>query len=341
LLKKPKLAVTLGDPAGIGPEVVVKALAAWRHAEAAMVVLGRAGLFNSLARKLKRKIVFKDVSCFSYAGRDTSFIPCYFPKEVPEKFVYGRSDPDLTRLAVESIELAAKLAMEKTVDAVVTPPINKAGLKSAGFNIPGHTEYLAKLSGTQNYQMMLVGGPLRVVPVTRHIPLKDVSRSLSVKKIADAILLTAHELRRAFGIRRPNLVVSGLNPHAGEMGNLGDEENRVIVPAIIQARRQTSARIDGPLPPDALFFRAYRGAYDAVICMYHDQGLIPLKMIAMDSGVNVTLGLPFIRTSPDHGTGYDIAGRFKADPGSMLAALKLAVTLCKNCKKYDLAPGQN
>ncbi len=182
--------------------------------------------------------------------------------------------------------------------------------------------------------MMLVGGPLRVVLVTRHLPLKAVPGKISKKRIEEAILLTDRELRKSFGIQRPRLVVCGLNPHAGEAGYLGTEEIRMIAPAVRSAQLKTKSRITGPLSPDALFHEAYRGRYDAEICMYHDQGLIPLKMISRGHGVNVTLGLPFVRTSPDHGTGYDIAGRFIADPGSMREALSMAVFLSKNRKRH-------
>ena len=216
----------------------------------------------------------------------------------------------------------------------MTPPIHKAGLKKAGFDIPGHTEYLAALSKTKRFDMMLVGGGLRVVLVTRHLPLKQVPTSLSKKKIEDTILLTDWELKRSFGIQRPRLAVCGLNPHAGEEGHIGREEIQRIAPAVRSSTRRTSSKISGPLPPDVLFYQAFQGAYDAEICMYHDQGLIPLKMISRGHGVNVTLGLPFVRTSPDHGTAYDIAGRFVADPGSMIEALKLALFLTQNRKRH-------
>ena len=238
-----------------------------------------------------------------------------------------------TAAAVRSIELGVKLAMAGRIDALVTPPINKAGLKKAGFSIPGHTEYLAKLSKTKRYEMMLVGKKLRVVLVTRHTAIKDVSKNITRKRVEETILLADQELRKSFGIKRPKLVVCGLNPHAGEEGSIGMEEMNEIIPAVLSARKKTNAQIFGPLSPDALFHDAFAGRYDAEICMYHDQGLIPLKMISRGSGVNVTLGLPFVRTSPDHGTGYDIAKKFTADPGSMIEALKLAVFLSRNRKK--------
>lgn len=236
---------------------------------------------------------------------------------------------------MESIRLGACLALRGDADALVTAPINKASMNRAGFRIPGHTEFLAELSGTKRFEMMLVGGPLRVVPVTRHVALKDVPRLLTKKKIEEAIALTDQELRRSFGIKKPRIVICGLNPHAGERGLFGSEEERIIAPAVKAARRRTGSALTGPLSPDALFRDAYLGRYDAEICMYHDQGLIPLKMISRGAGVNVTLGLPFVRTSPDHGTAYGIAGKGVADPGSMLAAMELAWLISKNRRKQS------
>ncbi len=319
-----RIAVTLGDPAGVGPEVALKALHQFlKKSSAEVILLGSESFFKALAKKMK-------------LGAAPSRISCYFPEKFPSgKIVYGRSENILTRAAVRSIEMAVQLAMQGRVDAIVTPPINKAGLKAAGFDIPGHTEYLAELSGTKRYEMMLVGGSLRVVLVTRHTPIQNVSGKVTRRRVKETILMADQELRRSFGIKKPRLVVCGLNPHAGESGTIGREEIQVIEPAVRTARRKTDALIVGPLSPDALFYDAYLGRYDAEICMYHDQGLIPLKMISRGAGVNVTLGLPFVRTSPDHGTAYDIAGRFKADPGSMLEALNLAESISNNRKKYE------
>ena len=301
-----------------------------------VLLLGKASFYEALAQELSLKIRFEDIRRPEDWKAGAEFIPCYFPGDFPTRIVRGRSDTRLTALAVRSIESAVALAMKKKVDAIVTPPINKSGLKKAGFNIPGHTEFLAKLSKTRRFEMMLVGGPLRVVLVTRHLALKEVPAALSKRRVEETILLADFELRRSFGIRRPRLVVCGLNPHAGEEGNLGKEEMRIIEPAVRKARAKTNAEITGPLSPDALFHEAYRGKYDAEICMYHDQGLIPLKMISRGSGVNVTLGLPFVRTSPDHGTAYDIAEQGSADPGSMAEALRLARLL--SCNRKNACP---
>ncbi len=326
-----RIGVTLGDPAGIGPEVAVKA--AFRHFKAAsrkdFLFIGDAVFYNRLAERLRLPRLFREVSAASLfpGGRSIGCISC---GDFPERVRLGQSDNRLTTLAVRAIELGARLAMLHKIDALVTPPINKAGLRQAGFVIPGHTEFLAALSKTKDYEMMLVGGKLRVVLATRHIPIQEVSRRLTRGRIEAVIALADRELRKSFGIRRPRLVVCGLNPHAGESGHIGREEIDVIGPAVRRARRKTNAEIVGPLSPDALFHDAYDGRYDAEICMYHDQGLIPLKMISRGAGVNVTLGLPFVRTSPDHGTGYDIAARFSADAGSMAEAMHLARTLCLN-----------
>jgi 4-hydroxythreonine-4-phosphate dehydrogenase len=331
-----RLALTHGDPAGIGPEVLVKALARWPNFSSARVlVLSRAFLLNALARKFRLAVKFTDIFSPENWETQTGCVPCYFEDALPLRFSKGFAQKALTVSAVRSIELAVRLAMEKKAHAVVTAPINKAGLKKAGFDIPGHTEYLAKLSGTKKYEMMLVGGPLRVVLVTRHVPIKKVPSTLTRQRVTEAILLTDRELRRVFGVRRPKIVVCGLNPHAGEEGTIGREEIDIIRPAVKKARIKTDAEIVGPLSPDVLFYDAYEGRYDAQICMYHDQGLIPLKMISRGHGVNVTLGLPFIRTSPDHGTAYDIAHRGLADPGSMTAALETAFQLAKNLRLYD------
>lgn len=324
-----RLALTLGDPAGIGPEVLVKAADRWSgRSSAGLLVIGRAFILNALARKMRRRVKFADVDQPVFAS-EPGAIPCYFPTDLPVALSPARPQKTLTRAAVRSIEIASELALSGVVQGVVTSPINKAGLKRAGFRIPGHTEFLAELSGTKRFEMMLAGGPLRVVLVTRHAPLSKVPRLLTADGILETLLLTDRELRASFGISRPRLAVCGLNPHAGEAGTIGKEEIEIIEPAVRKARRLTDAEIIGPLPPDTVFYGAYAGRYDAEICMYHDQGLIPLKMISRGHGVNITLGLPFVRTSPDHGTAYDIAGKLIADESSMFDAMETASRICR------------
>jgi 4-hydroxythreonine-4-phosphate dehydrogenase len=331
-----RIAITLGDPAGIGPEVALKSLVSSPSSAQRIFLIASASFYRPLAKRLGINLLFRDVENLNDAsGRpERGTVYCCGSDHFGGRLKRGYPDKWSTALAVHSIEKAARLAMNGQVDAIVTPPINKASLKKAGFKMPGHTEYLAALSRARRYEMMLVGGPLRVVLVTRHVALKDVSARLTAKMVEDAIGLTHWELERSFGIKKPRLAVCGLNPHAGDEGYIGREEIKIIGPAVKRAQRKIKSTITGPLSPDVIFYQAYSGKYDAVICMYHDQGQIPLKMISRGHGVNVTLGLPFVRTSPDHGTGYDIAGKFIADPSSMKEALALAVTLCRNRRRH-------
>ena len=332
------MAITIGDPAGIGPEVIVKALAHWpKRASARVLVMGRAFLLNALARRFRLPLRFADILSLDGWESRLDAIPCYFEQPMPSGIARGRSRKSLTVSAVRSIELAARAALDGRVDAIVTAPIHKAALKKAGFDIPGHTEFLARLSRTERFEMMLIGGPLRVVLVTRHEPVRRVPALITRARVQQAIVTTVEELRRSFGVLRPRIAVCGLNPHAGEQGTIGTEERDAIAPAVNGARRATGTEIVGPLSPDVLFVDAYRGRYDAEVCMYHDQGLIPLKMISRGHGVNVTLGLPFVRTSPDHGTAYDIAARGVADPSSMVQALETAFEIARRRRSHDRA----
>ena len=238
----------------------------------------------------------------------------------------GKPDPRNAPAVIESIERATRLALAGEAGGVVTNPISKATLYGAGFAYPGHTEFLGALTGCPNPVMMLANAHLRVVPVTVHVALRRALDSLSADVITAAARITATALRDQFGVAAPRLAVAGLNPHAGEGGAMGDEEARLIAPAI-EALRAEGIAASGPWPPDTMFTPAARMRYDAAICMYHDQALIPLKTLDMASGVNVTLGLPIVRTSPDHGTAFDIAGAGRADPASLIAAIRLAADL--------------
>jgi len=228
----------------------------------------------------------------------------------------------------DAVEKAVEIIKKYRVDALVTAPVNKEAINRSGIPFQGHTEYLAQATGTKKFAMMLCGGKLKVVPVTRHVPLKKVPGLLTGLKIIDAIKLTDSALKKYFRITRPRIGVCALNPHCGEGGKIGAEEQDIIIPAVKKIRRFVPA-IQGPISGDIIFYMAYNGRLDAVISMYHDQGLGPLKMVAFEKGVNVTLGLPFIRTSPDHGTAYDIADIGIADPSSMKEAIKLAVSMCR------------
>jgi 4-hydroxythreonine-4-phosphate dehydrogenase len=274
---KPHIGITLGDVAGIGPEIVAKALAS-----------------GKLDKRFRYEII-------------------------------GNPHTKRRADAADWVVEGAKRCLAGELAALVTAPISKQLLRDAGYRFEGHTELLAHIARTKRFAMMLVGGPLRVALVAIHVPLAKVPRLLSTKKIIEVIELS-HDMCRRFGIRHPRIGVAGLNPHAGEGGLLGDEERRIIAPAVRRAARK-KINVTGPWPADTLFHKAYHGEFDAVVAMYHDQGLVPLKMIAFDSGVNLTLGLPFVRTSPDHGTAFDIAGKNIARPDSMIAAINLAANL--------------
>jgi len=256
--------------------------------------------------------------------------------EVTEKSL---KDPNIKTLAhfivieaqdktgFDAVRKAAGILKKGDAQALITAPVNKEAINKSGVPFQGHTEYLAEFTNTKKFAMMLCGGRLKVTTVTRHIPLKNVPDSLTQEKIIEAARLTGEGLKRYFGIKRPKIGVCALNPHCGEGGKIGREEQETIIPAIKKIRRFIP-EIQGPISGDVIFYKAYNGMLDAVISMYHDQGLGPLKMIAFEKGVNITLGLPFIRTSPDHGTAYDIAGKGIADPSSMKEAIRFAVNMC-------------
>jgi 4-hydroxythreonine-4-phosphate dehydrogenase len=246
-----------------------------------------------------------------------------------EDFAYGAEDARYGKAALEYIDASIKFIQEGLSRALVTAPVNKASIACSGAHFQGHTEYIAARTFTEKFAMMLLGERLRVTLVTRHMPLRDVSGCLTENSITSAIELTYNALRENFKIRSPRIGVAGINPHAGDSGLFGQEEAQIISPAI-KAASVKIKNIFGPRPPDVIFHEAYNGRYDAVVAMYHDQGLIPLKMLYFETGVNLTLGLPFIRTSPDHGSAFDIAGRLLADHRSMLEAMKLAERLAEN-----------
>ena len=290
--------ITMGDPAGVGPEVAAKA---WQSLD------GRGG-----EHPLK---LVGDPALFRNYG--------IFPGEV-----FLPVDSRLKRPAavIAAIDMATRAAVSGRAAAIVTSPVNKANLLEAGFSFAGHTEYLAKLTGAPRAVMMLSGGGLRVVPLTIHIPLADVARAITRSMIIETGEIVLASLTRDFQISHPRLAVSGLNPHAGESGHLGQEEVEIITPAA-DALRARGHCVLGPLPADTMFHAEARARYDAALCMYHDQALIPLKALAFWEGVNITLGLPLVRTSPDHGTADDIAGKGVADPRSMIAAVRAAAAI--------------
>jgi len=242
----------------------------------------------------------------------------------------GHPDRAGSERAVAALEEAARRALSGELAAVVTGPVSKKHLHEAGFAFPGQTEFFAARAGVEDFAMLLTGGPLTVALVTAHVPLKEVASLLTTAEIVRVGGLLARFLRRR-GIASPRIAVAGVNPHAGEQGDLGDEEGRLIVPAIpLLEAANPGVSFSGPFSPDTVFWRAANGEFDAILCMYHDQGLIPLKLLGFHDGVNVTLGLPFVRTSPDHGTAYELAGTGKARPNSFLSAVRLAAELVKN-----------
>ncbi len=335
--QKPIVAVTMGDPAGVGAEVILKALMDGEVRRACHpLILGDWGVLQRTRRRIQRA---PGLVCWEHGQpllplfqRDGAFVVCSL-----SNLKTGESRPGLPsraggHAAYRYICVAAKLALSKVADAIATAPISKSILIDAGYNYPGHTELLAELSRTPECRMMLMGKKLRVVPVTGHISFTEVARSLTRDGIRVTLELADQGLRHFFGIRKPRIAVAALNPHGGEEGIFGDEEKNVIAPAVESAKRK-GIQAHGPFPADSLFHRAVKGDYDAVVCMYHDQALIPLKLYHFFGGVAFTLGPPFIRTSVDHGTAYDIAGKGKADESSMKEAILLAAALARSRKR--------
>jgi 4-hydroxythreonine-4-phosphate dehydrogenase len=325
------LALTIGEPAGIGPDI---ALAAWRRrVELALppfYLVAEPDFLISRAKTLKVDVPVTVVEPADAAEAFASALPvAQLGMAITAQ--PGQPNESSAPAAIGAIRRAVADVMRGDASAIVTNPIAKSVLYRAGFTEPGHTEYLGKLvqemSGTHVVPVMLLWSQeLAVVPVTIHIPVKDVPGRLTTELVVETGRIVARDLTRRFGIAKPRIAVAGLNPHAGEDGEMGDEDIRIVAPAIAQLKADgIDAR--GPLPADTMFHAAARANYDVALCMYHDQALIPIKTLAFDTGVNVTLGLPFVRTSPDHGTAFDIAGTGRADPSSLIAALKLAVRL--------------
>jgi 4-hydroxythreonine-4-phosphate dehydrogenase len=314
-----RIAISLGDPAGIGPEVTRTALAQLQDAEVDVHLYG-------------------DMEALARAGGVPAGVACTHCATARTE--PGVPRPEAAHGVVDAIRRAARGCLDGAHDALVTGPIAKSVLGRAGFTFPGHTELLEEIAGHGRAVMMLVGGALRVVPATIHCALRDVPARIRAADIAEQIAIVDRDLRERFGIARPRIAVCGLNPHAGEDGRFGDEEAREIAPAV---RASIARGIDarGPVSADSVFSRAVRGELDVVVGMYHDQVLGPLKLHSFGEAVNVTLGLPLIRTSVDHGTAFDIAGRGEADPGSMCAALALACELVRRARRVRTGSGDS
>ena len=320
----PRIAVSMGDPAGIGPEIIVKGFQS-RPTICNCIIVGDAQCLSSVAEKLAPELSIFPIKNIDEADFNGDALNVLDLKNVSRDLKQGIASAQSGKAAVEFIEKATELALQNKVDAIVTAPINKEGMHLAGYPFPGHTELLAKLTNSPDSALLMSGGKLRVVLSTTHVPLNGVKELITEKLVLNKIRLT-HQWLLKFVKDRPKIAVAALNPHGGEGGIFGDEEMKEINPAIITAQTE-NIDVTGPWSADALFARVNSSDYDAVITMYHDQGMIPIKMASMGRAVNNTLGLPIIRTSVDHGTAYDIVGKGEADPGSLMNAINTAAHL--------------
>ncbi|HZP69021.1 MAG TPA: 4-hydroxythreonine-4-phosphate dehydrogenase PdxA [Pseudolabrys sp.] len=325
------LALTLGEPAGIGPDLVIEI---WQQRKQFRLppfyLVGDPGFIRTRARLLGHEINVRTVTPAEAIETFQRALPIV-PLDIKVTAAPGKPDASSAPAAIASIHRAVADVLAGHAAGIVTNPVAKNVLYRSGFAEPGHTEFLATLTqeatGRSLRPVMMLWSPeLVVVPVTIHLPLKDVASRLTCNLIVETGRITAHDLIKRFGIARPRLAIAGLNPHAGEDGALGEEDEAIVAPAVDQLRAEGIDAV-GPLPADTLFHERARSAYDVALCMYHDQALIPIKTLAFDHAVNVTLGLPFVRTSPDHGTAFDIAGKGTANPSSLVAALSLAARL--------------
>ena len=315
----------MGEPGGIGPEVIVRALSCLGAREyCSPIIIGDSRVMNEAVNLTRLTLKIKSISSLSDSRPEAGSIEVF---EVGTSLSFERCKPSKNAgmAVVKYVQKAVELALKGEVKAIVTAPISKESLKMAGHPWRGHTELLAELTGQKVFAMMFVSDKLKIILSTIHVSLKDVPAMINKKLVTNVIEL-AREGAHMLGIKNPRIAVAGLNPHAGESGILGKEEIKAILPAVQKARGK-GISVSGPYPPDVVFYRAYKGDFDMVVCMYHDQGLIPFKMLAFDTGVNVTVGLPIIRTSPDHGTAFDIAWKGRANPSSMIEAVKLASKL--------------
>ncbi|MBR9973280.1 4-hydroxythreonine-4-phosphate dehydrogenase PdxA [Magnetospirillum sulfuroxidans] len=334
MTNQPPLALTMGEPAGIGGELSLKAWRQRQRLDRPFLVLDDPERLRELADGLGWDVPIASISAPEQAAAVFAQALPVLPHPLTQPVTPGRPDPANTQTVLESIARAVQLATQGRVAALVTNPINKAVLYQGGFGFPGHTEYLAHLLGQDGQEVMMLACPqLRVVPVTIHLSLAQAIAGLTTQAIVHAGRVTAAALRRDFAVATPRLAVAGLNPHAGENGAMGHEDADIVAPAIAELRRHGIDAI-GPLPADTLFHARARATYDAALCMYHDQALIPIKTIDFDGGVNVTLGLPIIRTSPDHGTAFALAGTGQAVETSLMAALNMAAAMATNRSRH-------
>ena len=318
------IAITMGDPAGIGGELTIAAWKSRRTQGPAFYVYDCPQRLQDLAKRLQIQLPLIEITDPKEAISQFPNALPVLPVPLPTLPVPGLPDPSHAAFAIRSIELAAQACLEGKASGLVTNPVYKKSFYDAGFAFPGQTEFVGAISDPSALPLMLLAGPsLKVVPLTTHVPIIEAVTSLTVKRITTVGTALAKALEQDFGFSPPRIAISGLNPHAGEEGKMGRQEIEIITPAV-NILREHGISVIGPLSPDSMFHSAARSSYDAALCMYHDQALIPLKTLDFYSGVNITLGLPIVRTSPDHGTAFDIAGTGQADPSSFLAALDIA-----------------
>jgi len=339
LFLKPRILITMGDPCGVGPEILVKAFAAENlYAYCVPVVIGSALALQRAIDLLGAALTVHEISSLSNL-REPDSAGCMLilsPRELAaEDLTYGRPTKATCEAVIEYIQRAVQAVANAEADAVCTCPINKARLHRHGFAFPGHTEFLQELTKAGRVVMMLAGPRLRVSLVTIHHALRDVPGLIDAESLSGAIRITGEALLRDFGLESARIGVAALNPHAGEEGKFGREEIDLIGP-VIDDFKKSPYDVSGPYPPDTLFYRAFEGEFDAIVSMYHDQGLIPIKLVHFHEAVNISLGLSIIRTSVDHGTAYDLAGTGKAHSGSLEAAIRLAASMVQNRASYDL-----
>src|SRR5215211_3092990 len=321
------IAITMGDACGIGPEIIARL-----YADAAplppTLVLGDEGLIQRAVRLLALPLTVRAIDSPEDLQSTPNTISVISLSRLPEDLPLGQLDPRAGKAAYDYIRAGIDLALQKRIRAVVTAPINKEALRLADIHYPGHTEILADFSGTKDFAMMLMNDDLRVILVTIHVSLRDALEQVTVESELRTIRL-AHQAMTQLGITRPRIAVAGLNPHAGEHGLFGSEDEVILRPAIQQAQAE-GVDVSGPWPGDTVFMNARKGQFDIVVAQYHDQGLIPVKYLGVDEGVNITVGLPFVRTSVDHGTAFDIAGTGKANHASLRVAVKQAAMLAQS-----------
>ena len=323
----PRVGITMGDAAGIGPEITIKAIADEAITKICRpVIIGDANFLRRTIKELNLDIDFTEVKNGAEIPADAKPIVIYDLANLPAEVATGKDDGATGKASAENIEAAVRLWRAKEIDAIATAPISKKAIHLGGYNFPGHTEFLADLTGTKEFAMSFFADKLRVVLLSIHISLRAAIAAVKKEKLVELIVFTNRELEKLLR-RKVKIAVAGLNPHASEQGMFGHEEASEIVPAIEIAREKYGIDVSGAYSPDTIFLRGFRGEFDAVIACYHDQATIAVKCLSFGASVNVTLGLPLIRTSVDHGTAYDIAGKNMADQSSMKAAINLAAVL--------------